>query len=565
MVFRRIRQARAARRDRDLARDAFDVPHYLACNPDIIASGIDTGATALQHFLEIGWAEGRDPSPDFSVSYYLRQNRDVMQSGVNPLLHYLKAGRAEGRLPLPPVPAPQDRALAETSFDAGWYLQGFATNARPDDPLDHYLRYGWLEGRDPAEWFSTRNYLVRHPGLANGLLCPLVHYLQGGDALIQRPADAVALYRVQAAAVAPGPGYEEADLATGTPRADVIAYYLPQFHTVPENDAFWGEGFTEWRNVARGMPRYQGHVQPRLPRDLGFYTLSGDTYHRQTQLARAAGIAAFCHYYYNFAGKRVLERPIEAMLADPTADFPFLLMWANEDWTRTWDGAEGDVLLRQSYDPTDDAAICDDLARHFADPRYYRLNGRPLFVIYRVGLIPDAAARVAAWRQHWAQKHGVHPLIYMAQTFSDHDPRAFGLDGAFEFPPHKANHFLPDTRETVTLLDTNFQGRMYDYADMVTFSAQEPAPEFPLVRCAFPAWDNECRRPGRGMVFVGSTPAAFQGWMTDLIAHAQSHPVEGRAVVAVNAWNEWAEGAVLEPDLHHGHAYLNALSRAVRG
>jgi len=547
-------------RARTLAQGAFDASFYLTRNPDIAGAGVDP----LQHFLDIGWTEGRDPSANFSVSFYLRQNRDVLRLGINPLLHFLRSGLAEGRSPLPPMPDPKDRILAERAFNADWYLRGFAAYALPIDPLDHYLRYGWYEGRDPTDWFSTRNYLVRNPELSGSSICPFVHYLKGGDKSIRCPVDAIELYHTQSAAVAPGTAFEEAKILEGAPGADIIAYYLPQFHTVPENDAFWGSGFTEWRNVTRGMPRYQGHVQPRLPLDLGFYTLSRDIYRRQTELARAAGITAFCHYYYSFAGMRVLEGPTESLLADPTDDFQFLLMWANEDWTRTWDGADADILLRQTYDTAHDTVVCDDLARHFLDPRYYRLNGRPLFIIYRVGLIPNVQSRVASWRQHWAQKHGLHPLIYMAQTFSDHDPRKFGLDGAFEFPPHKANHFLPDTRDQVKLLDNNFHGRIHDYADMVKFSSQELEPEFPLVRCAFPAWDNESRRPGRGTVFAGSTPAAFEYWMTVLVTHAQTHPVEGRALVAVNAWNEWAEGAVLEPDLHFGHAYLNALSRAVR-
>ena len=564
MVLARFRRARAE----GLVAAGFDDVFYLGRNPDIAASGADP----LAHFLSIGWREWRDPSAGFSVRFYLWQNPDVLRAGVNPFVHYLQTGRAEGRLPLPPPPPAEDIVLAGPQFDAAWYLRGFADHNRPDDALTHYLQLGWLEGREPAEWFSTPVYLAQASIAQAGRVNPFVQFLRGDPTLRARlfpaPATDAAFYQAQAFAVAPGPQYEPPapPRLSGGPRAraDVIAYYLPQFHATAENDAFWGAGFTEWRNVARGLPRYAGQIQPRLPRDLGFYSLDDPaTYRRQIALARQAGIAAFCFYYYNFNGLRVLDRPSEAMLADPGADFPFLLMWANENWTRTWDGAADEVLLQQDYDPAQDAALCDDLARHFADPRYYRLNGRPVFVIYRAGAIPDAAARIAAWRRHWADRHRMAPLIFMAQTFSDHDPQPFGLDGAFEFPPHKANHFLPDRRDTVPMLDRNFEGRVYSYDDMLTFSAQEPDPAFPLVRCAFPSWDNESRRPGRGTCFAGATPARFQDWVSALIDWAELHPVEGRPIVAVNAWNEWAESAVLEPDMHHGHAWLNALGRAV--
>ena len=189
--------------------------------------------------------------------------------------------------------------------------------------------------------------------------------------------------------------------------ARVLAFYLPQFHAIPENDRWWGRGFTEWTNVARGLPRFAGHYQPRIPRDLGHYRLQGTaTLHEQIRLAQGAGIAGFIWYFYSFNGRRLLEAPLDAMLADPAADFPFCLMWANENWTRRWDGAETDVLIAQDYRPEDEAALLADFARCFKDKRYIRLQGRPLLMLYRARLVPDAAATFARWRRIFRAAHG---------------------------------------------------------------------------------------------------------------------------------------------------------------
>ena len=205
--------------------------------------------------------------------------------------------------------------------------------------------------------------------------------------------------------VRPGPEFEEFDpqIANGAPpRTKAIAFFLPQFHAIPENDEWWGKGFTEWANVVRGSPRYVGHYQPRLPRDLGFYDLTrAETLPRQVELARAAGIHGFSFYYYWFDGKRLLERPLERFLNDPAIDFPFCLTWANENWTRRWDGHDDEILIAQTYDPGYDVALVDDLQRHFADPRYIRLQGRPLLLLYRADCIPDAARRIERWRELW--------------------------------------------------------------------------------------------------------------------------------------------------------------------
>ena len=366
-----------------------------------------------------------------------------------------------------------------------------------------------------------------------------------------------------------GPQFEEFDptILGDLPRTDpslepwVIAFYLPQFHTIPENDRFWGTGFTEWRQLPRALSRFPGHYQPRIPRDLGFYNLLGtEALERQYEMARAAGVTAFAFYYYWFNQTRVLEKPIEALLASDLS-VPFMLVWANENWTRTWDGSASSVLLQQDYQESDDLPLVADLARHFCDSRYLRVNGRPLFVIYNPGAIPNTKKTIRRWRTLFRTKHGLDPVMLMAQTFGQRDPRVFGLDGAIEFPPHKLTDELPG-RRTPDAYSEAFSGRVIDYEDFAMASLEEPTPDFPLIKTAVPSWDNDARRPNRGLTLEGVAPGKYESWLRALIQKAIRRPTFGRPIVAVNAWNEWAEGAYLEPDVYFGAAFLNATARA---
>ena len=220
-----------------------------------------------------------------------------------------------------------------------------------------------------------------------------------------------------------------------------IAFYLPQFHTIPENDLWWGPGFTEWTNVTRARPSFVGHYQPHLPADMGFYDLRvADTRAKQAALAAAYGLHGFCYYYYWFAGKRLLETPVEAMLATGEPDFPYCLCWANENWTRRWDGADQEVLIAQNPSRADDERLIRDLLPHFRDPRYIRINGKPLFIVYRIGVLPNVAASAQLWRRI-AQQEGIGELyLCAAKTYDTGDPTVYGFDAVVEFPPHGAAH-----------------------------------------------------------------------------------------------------------------------------
>jgi len=363
----------------------------------------------------------------------------------------------------------------------------------------------------------------------------------------------------------PGPAFEPAATLARPDhtRARAIAFYLPQFHAFDQNDGWWGHGFTEWRNVARGMPRFAGHYQPRIPRDLGFYDAThAPTLIAQAALARAAGIDAFCFYYYWFDGQRLMDEPLDAFLrAD--VDQEFCLMWANENWTRRWDGRQDDVLIEQSYREEDESAFITDTARYLSHPRYSRVAGRPLFVLYRAAELPDARRTLQRWRRCWRDLLGVEPWIIIAQSYDDRDPRTFGADGAIEFPPHKVSRGIGDRRSEHRVLDDRFTGHLRHYRDMVARSLDEPPSDYPLIKTVSPHWDNDARREGAGVTFHGSTPANYERWLSGAVELAIARPFAEEPLLFINAWNEWAEGACLEPDVHLGSACLNATRRVL--
>lgn len=343
--------------------------------------------------------------------------------------------------------------------------------------------------------------------------------------------------------------------------ATLVAFYLPQFHPIPENDAWWGEGFTEWHNVTRALPQFEGHAQPRLPAELGFYDLRLSTVmHKQMQLARDYGIGAFCSYFYWFAGKTLLEAPLQQWLADPSLDLPLCLCWGNENWSRRWDGRADDILIGQQHSAEDDIAFIEHVARYLTDPRYLRVDGKPLLLVYRPSLLPDAKATASRWRD-WCRKHGIGELqLAYVQSFDRVDPRAIGFDAAVEFPPN--NTTLDPITARQRLINTGYSGSVFDWRELAQASMTQREPGYPRYPGVNPAWDNEPRRNGRGRVFTHASPRGYRDWLRHAIAMARRR-FASQPLVFINAWNEWAEGAVLEPDTRLGHAWLQATRDAL--
>jgi len=343
----------------------------------------------------------------------------------------------------------------------------------------------------------------------------------------------------------------------------LIAYYLPQFYLIPENEEAWGRGFTEWTNVTRALPQFAGHYQPHLPSDLGFYDLSNEeALERQVALARKYGISGFCIHYYWFGGKRLLEKPVATLYRRKDLDIQFCLCWANETWSRRWDGSEDDVLVPQIHTLESEKQFIEDAVRYMDDPRYLKIDGRPVLVVYRSELLVDPERTIEHWRNVARRVLGKDLFLLRAMTFT---PTAHvnGFDASVQFPPH---YLEPaDIRASKALFNSEFSGGIFDYPALLpSLKRQLREYDFPFIPAVMPGWDNTPRRGGAGTCFHGSTPAHYAAWLGEAAAFAKQNPIGGSSYVFINAWNEWAEGAHLEPDQRFGHAYLRATVEVLR-
>ena len=352
-------------------------------------------------------------------------------------------------------------------------------------------------------------------------------------------------------------------------KARLIAFYLPQFHPIPENDEWWGKGFTEWINVAKGRPLFPGHYQPHVPGDLGFYDLRlPETRIAQADLARGYGLEGLCYWHYWFHGKRLLERPFNEVLATGQPDFPFCLAWANEVWSRRWLGEERSVLQEQAYSPEDDQNHIRWLMRAFSDSRYILVRGRPLFMIYRPCDLPDPKRTTDVFRSECVKNGVAEPyLVGINAHCPDVDCRTIGFDGTLDFEPQLGAlpDFMDDGRKISKLLRNMRLGvmswrlKIYDNG-FARRAMRERRTDFPVYPCVFVGWDNTARRGADGIIVLNGSPERFGSSLADAVRSVLDRPDDDRLVL-VNAWNEWAEGNHLEPDLKNGVRYLEMVRR----
>ncbi len=344
--------------------------------------------------------------------------------------------------------------------------------------------------------------------------------------------------------------------------ARVIAVYLPQYHPIPENDEWWGPGFTEWTNVARARPLFRGHDQPKLPGALGFYDLRlPETRAAQAELAAAHGIEAFCYWHYWFAGRRLLERPFEEVLRTGAPDFPFCLGWANQNWSTIWTGGNR-LLVAQTYPGPDDyRRHFETLLPAFHDPRYLRVDDRPLFFVYRPAELPDARAFTELWRR-LAAEAGLPGLYLVGEIKGAWNAAASGFDAALQVPLYAAARRRLNGPLGARMERLRLRPRRVAYDTIATpEAATEPIPRLPVV---LSNWDNTPRFGRRGLVLTGSTPEAFGHKLRAAVDAVRGLPAE-RRIVFLKSWNEWGEGNYLEPDRAHGTALLREVAAVVRG
>lgn len=354
-------------------------------------------------------------------------------------------------------------------------------------------------------------------------------------------------------------------------RARLIAFYLPQFHPIPENDVWWGNGFTEWANVARAKPLFRGHRQPTLPGELGFYDLRvPEIRQAQADLAREHGIEGFCYWHYWFTGKRLLDRPLGEVFESGQPDFPFCLAWANESWSRSWMGDNTQLLIEQRYSYDDDVAHARWFAPMLADPRYIRIRGRPIILVYRPAQFPEPRRTTDTFREEIIRTGLPEPYLVGINAHSRHiDMRDLGFDITEHHEPQLgvlpgAFNSGPIFRRIARAAMSAIEGRprkVYAFAEARRLM-DGIRPPYPHIPAYFVGWDNSPRRGSEAIIIHGADPSSVGQGLRRLVALQAVKPSQER-LIFLNAWNEWAEGMYLEPDQERGRVLLEAVRDAV--
>lgn len=356
----------------------------------------------------------------------------------------------------------------------------------------------------------------------------------------------------------------------------VIAIYLPQYHPFPENDEWWGKGFTEWTNVAKARPKFPGHYQPHIPADLGFYDLRvPEVREQQAQMARDAGIYGFCYYHYWFNGKLLMERPLKEVLESGKPDFPFMICWANENWTRAWDGGEKQILIKQDYSDEDAREHIKWLIPYLKDSRYIKIDNKPVIAIYRSTIIPNIKKMLEIWREV-ASKEGIDLYICRFESFGQAGEEYLkpGFDASIDFQPHSIynNGFYRKHKYLVKRITNKISKMLFNskllpdivsYKKYVEYVMAKSIAGYKRYPCITPSWDNSSRRKGNNFfLFSKNTPYLYGKWLRYILRSFNPYS-QDENLVFINAWNEWAEGNHLEPDFKWGNEFLEETYKAI--
>jgi lipopolysaccharide biosynthesis protein len=332
----------------------------------------------------------------------------------------------------------------------------------------------------------------------------------------------------------------------------LIAFYLPQFYENEINNKNWGKGFTEWDNVKKAETYFENHYQVGFPTELGYYNLeNNEVRHQQAKLAQTYGIDAWCYYYYRFNGKRALDIPLARHFEDKTLNMPFLICWANENWTRAWDGRDKEVLIKQEHNFEDDFNFIKDIAPMLMDDRYTKINNKPVILIYGTNLWQNMKTTTEIWRNF--MKNKFNKEIYLIKCHSWNrieDPRDLGFDAAYQFPPHLMNLYIPHN------MTNNPQCNVTNYMQWTNFVKTQV--DFKLFRGVMTGFDNTPRKKSNGFVFLGASPKSYGEWLDQAIDYTKKNFEKEEQLIFINAWNEWGEGAILEPSSYWGNSYLEA-------
>jgi lipopolysaccharide biosynthesis protein len=338
-----------------------------------------------------------------------------------------------------------------------------------------------------------------------------------------------------------------------------IAFYLPQYHPIPENDLWWGKGFTEWHNVRNAKPQFEGHYQPHIPHGtIGYYDLRDRRFLiRQHEIAQRHNIFGFCYYYYFFNGKTLLDLPLKIIRNTPEIRTNYCLCWANENWTRAWYGQNKEVLISNSYDESKALDFIKAISPYFQDDRYIRIDGKPLLLVYAPELIEDARVYAEIWRAHARSLgfDGIYLASVEARTINM-DPATYGFDAAVEF--------APDWTQAHLLSERTSPHRIFDYKETIKNMILKKDPAYTRFKCVFPSWDNAPRYKNAAITFINSNPGAFKYFLQAAIEKTKNNFAPENEFLFINAWNEWGEGCHLEPDQANGYAYLQVVREVLQ-